>query len=217
MVIVEGKFEGSIDVNTIKPALTLRPHHIPMYHVSRAIQKLDTPERVAKAVVEGQIRESPKWNKAYVQDIYQGVSESDKAYVIDNLTKGFSLIQSLPDETYVHLDISPDIICNSFCGSRRHCRATNYRGNFAPCYIPGSEAIYLGRIRRDLERAGYILGRDFFEKQTTHTLEDLGGNMLDHSEKGPEKVVLFNSLIVRTSALRDPRIKGLKEEEKKAS
>lgn len=114
----------------------------------------------------------------------------------------FVKLQILSDDSFAHLDLKPDGMCKA-CVIGKHCSGTNYRSLLTPRSTVISELNCLNVIRQKLESRRHVMGVDFTTQPTTHTLFDLGGKTLNDPSEGKPVSIIFNSMIVKVSALRD--------------
>ncbi|MBI4096139.1 MAG: hypothetical protein HY425_00290 [Candidatus Levybacteria bacterium] len=106
---------------------------------------------------------------------------------------------NLPNQSFIHLDLQPDGICKSACFGK-HCTGLYIRGLIGDIF--NSEKIRLLSIERMLKEAGYKLGDDYEHKETSVILYDYEGRSLRTRKQPTPVAVTFDSLIVRTGALR---------------
>ncbi|HEX7042937.1 MAG TPA: hypothetical protein VF189_06815 [Patescibacteria group bacterium] len=197
MVIVEGK-----EINVV---LNMRPHHARMPEYQDILRRKRTPAIHAKARSKLMSNMLEEMHVGYRFDVLKSLEECDVRAYEDEIEKGDIRLQLLTDDSFIQLDLREDLICFAAC-RRRHCSGTRYLTTRPAVDIKAAEEVNVRAIKKDLIEAGYKSGEDYFDIQTTHTLYDFEGKDLNHGEAIP-KIVKFNGLIVRTGALRDPRIK----------
>lgn len=198
-------------MNSIEsPAITIRPHHVLSEDVRDALARRQSACLLAEEHVRrmGFLRAWPYRNSinqcgpiGYYSDVL-GITHQDRQKFQRALEDFFTKLQELPDDSYAHLDLKPDGMCRA-CAIGKHCSATNYESESSPRSTVEGERTYLDHIRQELEKKGYILGVDFTVQPTTHTFYDLEGRTLSDPEEGIPQNIIFDSLIVRVSALRD--------------
>lgn len=192
-------------LDIIRPSFTLRPHHARMQEIQQILRGKADPEFHGRLRIAFMADMSNELDAGYRFDVIRSLDTND----LIEYGKGIEIVdmrlQSLTNDSFIHLDLAPDPYCYTGC-RMRHCVSTNYKTHLPSVDVAKAEKYHIDILRRDLEAAGYKYGADFIEKQTTHTLYDLKGNQLDHPEEGSLRRVKFNSLVVRTEALRDSRI-----------
>lgn len=112
------------------------------------------------------------------------------------------IVESLPDETNISLDLRPDAFCQS-CVVGRHCSATNFKaGPFPNKDTAESEQKQISNIHLSLLENGFEEGKDFVFRPTNHTLYDFGGGNFKNTPNPEPLSVSFNSMVVKMGALR---------------
>lgn len=190
--------------NEADTSITIRPHHVLLDSVRDALtRRRRAPviaERCTSRLLNLMIISGDDLS-GYYSDVlgvaYQGWQEFQRA-----AEDFFTRLQDLPDDSFAHLDLKPDGMCEA-CVIGRHCSGTNFITNFPSGSTVQSELNCLRQIRQTLELKGYVMGVDFTTQPTTHRLYDFGGRTLNTHPAGEPKIIAFNSMIVQVIALRD--------------
>ena len=197
----------------IIPSTTIRPHHLLWnFTVRDALRgNLTSLQRIITAKLDAEsLRNKTLQTQdptGYYADVI-GNSATDMETYQEKYKDFLALLTNLPYDSFVHLDIKPDGLCNS-CIIGKHCTATNYKSDSGPSGdTVADETRGLMQIFQKLEQSGCELGKDFFVRQTTHTIYDLHGQSLKDAREATPKKVVFNSIVVRTNALRKTLSRG---------
>ena len=192
---VDGSLPKAVEKPSFIPIISIKPHHLTN---NSEVQKALIPEGKSEAL----LFPSPKTHAdmAYMADLMGTTRIGKKEY--EAKTKDYlNQLRDLADDTFIHIDLARDGVCKAACVGK-HCTATNYRSGSSPMSTLYIEMYKTKMIREHLERLGYKEGDDFISKITEHVLYDLHGETLDTPNKGTPTPVKFDSLVVRTPALR---------------
>lgn len=194
-----------------QPAITMRPHHFRDPLVQRALVAAADPRALAefKALVYltalGKPFRQTSVDPDYLRDLLNQGSSEERQKLVDGWEDYFRQLGGLTNESFVHLDLQPDGLCNG-CVIGNHCRATGYSTGDIYTTVNDMESIEnksLVHLRRKLKEHGFRRGVDFIDKSTTHVLRDFGGQLLNAPvETLPSNTIRIKSLVVRTGALR---------------
>lgn len=191
------------ELNSHSPAIaaTIRPHHALDEHVRVALTGYEDPASLAKKFTSGLLLGNRKYgdSSGYYHDVLGKAQEGLPRF--EKLACDyFSKLRHLPDDSWIHLDIKRDEICRG-CFIGLHCSGTRYQSVFPPRDTEKSESYCLDMIRLKLELGGYAEDVDFINQETIHRLFDFDGNTINQP-RGKLAIISFNSIVVKTSALR---------------
>lgn len=191
------------------PSLTMRPHHFFKPFVRDALRRKRNSKEIK--LVNGKVNyisvfipESPTFfpysidQRNYWRDVF-GKTEADKNRFQAAMEDYLTALWKLPDQSFIHLDLQPDGICKATCIGK-HCTAVYVRGEKIDPF--NGERHELSNIAFKLKDAGYKLGEDFIHRETSNILYDYYNRSLSTRKPVAPETVVFNSLIVRTGALR---------------
>ncbi len=184
------------------PSTSMAPHH---FRAGLTIEAL-LPESEWPTIELAQqeaycLQNNSQVDPIYFRDIFGPDSRVGLSHYTASLTRYYALLRRLPNDSYIHLDIKPDGICNS-CVVGKHCTAVNYKTSTNPEGAV-TEAQALGTIRGDLEILGFERGIDFITVFTLAPYYDYGSQELNKVRRPRKVLIPFNSMIVRTGALRE--------------
>lgn len=193
------------------PSLTMRPHHFFKPFVRDALRRRGNSQEIK--LVDGRVswinlhapsenitfRPIPIDQRNYFKDLF-GKTEADRkrfqAATEDYLTR----LWKLPDQSFIHLDLQPDGICKA-THVGKHCTAFYVRGVTKIDVFTGERNV-LANIEFKLKEAGYKLKKDYIYRETSNIVYDYDRRSLNTRKPVAPVTFVFNSLIVRTGALR---------------
>lgn len=191
------------------PSFTMRPHHFFLPVVRDALRRKRNSKEIK--LVNGRVNwinpfapknsrffPFPVDQRNYFKDVIGKTDASRERFQVateDYLTS----LWKLPNESFIQLDLQPDDICKA-CIGKKHCTAFYVRGEKIDPF--NGERNTLSSIEFKLKDAGYKLGEDFIHRPTSNTLYDYDHRSLGTRKPVAPEIFVFDSLIVRTGALR---------------
>ena len=192
------------------PSLTMRPHHFFTPFVRDALRRKRKSKEIK--LINGRVNHInvfvpkntkffppyPTDRRNYFRDAY-GKTEADRKRVQTATEDYLTALWKLPDQSFIHLDLQPDGLCKATYGGK-HCTAFYVRGEKIDPF--NGEGHQLRNIEVKLKDAGCKLGEDFIHRETSTILYDYDHRSLSTRKPVVPQTVIFDSLIVRTGALR---------------
>lgn len=195
------------------PSANLRPHHAFKSYTQAVLLGNADPEQLAKRLTADlMILQGQGDPTGYLFDVLSD-NPTDEETHVERLTEHFQNLSALPDESYIHIDLAKDGMCKA-CIFGNHCMATNVIAGRTIKDLRKTiqrEKDAINQITMDLHTAGYLEDEAYTRVETNHTFFNYVGERLNNGRKGMAVAVTFNSMIVRTEALRDIVAKGLME------
>lgn len=202
--ITDPELEGFI------PSLTMRPHHFfRSLCVQDALRRRGNSREIK--LVKGRVKWTnpftpknsrffpfPVDQRTYFKDVV-GKTDADRERFHVATEDYLTRLWKLSDESFIQLDLQPDGICKA-AHEGKHCVAFYVRREKIDIFI--GENINIRNIEFKLKEAGYKLGKDYIERETSNIIYDYDHRSLNTRKPATPVTVVFNSLIVRTGALR---------------
>lgn len=181
-----------------EPVTNWRPHHFEKDEIKAALTgrtyiREQTPVEALSSVFSTLVSQS----SGYHQDAF-GQSYDRHWESVRVMSAQF---HQMNDDEVIQMSPDPDEICNG-CPIGRHCTATNLPTTGNGVDSAFAEARFVKRIHKDLLEKGCKEGRDFIFRPTEHTLYDYAGRTLLEEDNPSPVHVVFNSILVRKSAIR---------------
>ncbi|MDP2637945.1 MAG: hypothetical protein Q8P26_02710 [Candidatus Levybacteria bacterium] len=188
------------------PSLTMRPHHFFKPFVRDALRRKRNSKEIklvngrvnCKTFIPENISFFPVDQRNYFRDLV-GKTKADKNRFQSAIEDYLTALWKLPNQSFIHLDLQADGICKATYGGK-HCAAIYVRGEKIDPF--NGERHQLSNIVFKLKDAGYKLGEDFIHRETSSILYDYDHRSLSTRKPVVPKIFIFDSLIVRTGALR---------------